>query len=165
MTVEQHLVYVMINIILTAIDDILIEYGCIYFLASNRKQLWLYWKDGRAHSTHWGRSKMVDIAQTAFSNVWISIKISLSFVPKGLIINIPVLVQIIAWRRPGDKLLSELMVVSLLTHIFVSRPQWLKRSWSVFWPMKYKSFHKCDEYKQLWRVSYWIRTHFITLMD
>ena len=36
-------------------------------------------------------------------NVWISIKISLKFVPKGLINNIPALVQIMAWRRVGDK--------------------------------------------------------------
>ena len=40
-------------------------------------------------------------------NVWIMIKISLKFVPKGPINNIPVLVQIMAWRRPGDKPLSE----------------------------------------------------------
>ena len=36
-------------------------------------------------------------------NVGISIKISLKFVPKGPINNIPALVQVIAWRRPGDK--------------------------------------------------------------
>ena len=35
-------------------------------------------------------------------NVWISIKISLKFVPKAPISNIPSLVQIMAWRRPGD---------------------------------------------------------------
>ena len=29
-----------------------------------------------------------------------------------------------AWRRPGDKLLSETMLFSLLTHICVTRPQW-----------------------------------------
>ena len=50
-------------------------------------------------------------------NVRISIKISLKFVPKGPINNNPALVQIMAWRRPGDKPLSELMMVSLLTHI------------------------------------------------
>ena len=37
--------------------------------------------------------------------------------------NIPALVQIMAWRRPGDKPLSEPMMVSLLTHICVIRPQ------------------------------------------
>ena len=31
-----------------------------------------------------------------------------------------------AWRRPGDKPLSGPMVVSLLTHICVTRPQWVK---------------------------------------
>ena len=56
-------------------------------------------------------------------NVMISIKISLKFVPKGPINNIPALVQIMAWRRPGDKALSEPRVVSLLTHICVTRPQ------------------------------------------
>ena len=41
----------------------------------------------------------------------ISIKISLKFVPKGPINNIPALVQIMAWCRPGDKPLSEPMMV------------------------------------------------------
>ena len=35
-------------------------------------------------------------------NVWIPIKISLQFVPKGPINNIPALVQIMAWCRPDD---------------------------------------------------------------
>ena len=51
---------------------------------------------------------------------------SLKFVPKGLINNIPALVQIMAWRRPGDKPLSEPMLVRSLTHICVTRPQWVK---------------------------------------
>ena len=59
-------------------------------------------------------------------NVLISIKISLKFVPKGPIDNIPALVQIMAWRRPGDKPLSEPRVVSLPTHICVTPPQWVK---------------------------------------
>ena len=33
-----------------------------------------------------------------------------------------------AWRRPGDKPLSETMMVRLLTHICVTRPQWVKRT-------------------------------------
>ena len=59
-------------------------------------------------------------------NEWISLKISLKFVPKVPINNIPALVQIMAWRRPGDKPLSKPMIVSLLTHICVTRPQWVK---------------------------------------
>ena len=44
-------------------------------------------------------------------NVIISIEISLKSVPKGPINNIPALVQVMAWRRPGDKPLSDLMMV------------------------------------------------------
>ena len=58
-------------------------------------------------------------------NVRISIKISLKFVPKGPINNSPALVQIMAWRRSGGKPLSEPMMVCLLTHICVTRPQWV----------------------------------------
>ena len=72
---------------------------------------------------------MVTIFQTTFSNaflnenVQIPIKILLKFVPRGPINYIPALVQIMAWCRPGDKPLSEPMVVSLPTHICVTRPQ------------------------------------------
>ena len=50
-------------------------------------------------------------------NVWILIKMSLKFVPKGPINIIPALVQIMAWHKPGDKPLFEPMMISLLTHI------------------------------------------------
>ena len=56
-------------------------------------------------------------------NVIIYFKVSLKFVPKGPINNIPALVQIMAWRRSGDKPLSEPMMVSLTTHICIARPQ------------------------------------------
>ena len=55
--------------------------------------------------THWGRDKMADILQTILSNafswmkIWILIKFSLKFVPKGPINNMPALFQIIAWRQ------------------------------------------------------------------
>ena len=42
-------------------------------------------------------------------NVWISIKISLK--TNGPINNILALVQMMAWRRPGDKPLSKPMMV------------------------------------------------------
>ena len=61
-------------------------------------------------------------------NVWIPIEISLKFVPKGSISNNPALFQIMAWCRPGDKPLSEPMMVSSLTHICVTRPQWVKNT-------------------------------------
>ena len=69
----------------------------------------------------YGHHSPDDIFQCIFlnQNVWISIKISLNFGSKGPINDISALVQIMAWRRPGDKPLSELMMVSLLTHIWV----------------------------------------------
>ena len=74
-----------------------------------------------------GRHFADDIFKCIFlnENAWISLKISLKFVPKVRINYIPALVQIMAWHRPGDKPLSEPMMVSLLTHICVTRPQWV----------------------------------------
>ena len=59
-------------------------------------------------------------------NCCILIKFSLKYVRKGPIDNNPTLVQIMAWRRSGDKPLSEPMMISLSTHICVTRPQWVK---------------------------------------
>ena len=61
-------------------------------------------------------------------NACISIKISLKFVPQGPNNNIPALVQIMAWRLPGDKPLSKPMIVSVPTHICVTSPQWVKKT-------------------------------------
>ena len=74
-----------------------------------------------------GRHFPDDIFKLIFfnENVWISINISPKFVPKAPINNIQALVQIMAWRRPGDKPLSEPMMVRLSTHICVTRPQWV----------------------------------------
>ena len=54
-----------------------------------------------------------DISKSIFlnENVWISIKISLYFVPRGPINNIPAMVQKMALRRLGDKPLSEAIMV------------------------------------------------------
>ena len=80
--------------------------------------------------THWGRDKMAVNFLTTFSNVYswtkiyISIKISLNFVPKGPINNIPALVQIMTWRRPGNEPLSGPVMVSFIC-ICVTWPQWV----------------------------------------
>ena len=81
-----------------------------------------------------GRHFPDDIFKCIFlnENVWISIKIPVKFVPKGPINNIPALFQIMAWRRPGDKPLFETMMVTLLTHICVTRPQWVNGVWTRF---------------------------------
>ena len=59
-----------------------------------------------------GRHFPDDIFKCIFlnENVCLSIKNSLKLDPRGPINNIPALVQIMAWRRPGDKSLSESMV-------------------------------------------------------
>ena len=69
-----------------------------------------------------GRDFTDDIFKCIFlnENIHILIKISLKFVHKGPINNIPALVQIMAWHRPGDKPLSELMMVNLPSHIYAS---------------------------------------------
>ena len=73
------------------------------------------------------------ISQKNFSNTFSWMKIYefwLRFhrgcVPMGPINTIPALFQIMAWRRPGDKPLYEQILLSLPTHICVTRPQWEK---------------------------------------
>ena len=56
-------------------------------------------------------------------NCCILIKFSLKYIRKGPIDNNRALVQIMAWHRSGDKPLSEPMMISLSTHICVTRPQ------------------------------------------
>ena len=63
--------------------------------------------------THWDQDTIASILQSAFQmhilekNIWILI--SLKFIPKGWINNIPALVQIMAWCWLGHKPLSEPM--------------------------------------------------------
>ena len=68
-----------------------------------------------------GRHFPVDMLKCIFlnENVYISIKISLKYVPKVPITNIRELVQIMASRRPGDTPLSEPMVVSLCNGFYI----------------------------------------------
>ena len=74
-----------------------------------------------------GRHFANDAFRRIFLNesVRISIDISLKFGPKGPIDNIPALVQIMAWFQQGDKPLSEPMMVTLSTHICITRSQWV----------------------------------------
>ena len=57
-------------------------------------------------------------------NVWIPIEMSLTFVPKGPINNIPALVQIMAWRRPGDKPLSEAIYRRIYASVGLNQLNW-----------------------------------------
>ena len=83
-----------------------------------------------------GRHFADDILKCIFwnENVWIPNNISLKFVPKGPINNNAALVQVMAWRREGDKPLSESMMVRLPTHICVTRPQLVKL---MYWSCRY----------------------------
>ena len=104
-------------------------------------------------------------------NVWIPIKISLKLVPKGPINNIPALFQIMAWRRPGIKPLSEPMMVSLLTYICVTRPQWVK---GIFLCVKqFKKvvnwnitiFRNCTGSKKIFKMSLlWITLYYFFII-
>ena len=62
-----------------------------------------------------GRHFAESIFKCIFLNedVWFPVKISVKFIPKGPINNFPDLVQIMVWRRPGDKPLSEPMMAQL----------------------------------------------------
>ena len=103
-----------------------------------------------------------DIFKCSFMNEngRILLNISLKFVLKVRINtdDVPALVQIMVWRCPGDKPLSEPMMVRLSTHICVTRPQWVKGRWHLvlqslchwltqklkFWPTchsKYSGYH------------------------
>ena len=81
---------------------------------------------------------MAAISQTTFSNAFSWMKmfefwlcIHWVFFPKGSINIIPALVQIMAWRRSDDKPLTEPMVVSLLMHIWVTRPEWVNEVYTL----------------------------------
>ena len=73
-----------------------------------------------------GRHFADDIFKCIFLNesVCISLKISLKFIRKVRINNIPTLFQIMACRRPDDKPLSETIMVSLSTKMCVTWSQW-----------------------------------------
>ena len=91
---------------------------------------------------NWGREKMAhispgDIFKPISSNekVKTSLRISQKFVPSVRVSNVPALVQIMAWRRPGDKPLYETTRVNhptkwfrlrCLTPYGVTGPQFIK---------------------------------------
>ena len=89
--------------------------------------------------THWDRDEIDATFQTTFSNVFSSVKMyefRLRFhwiLLLGPVNNIPALVKIMAWHRAGDKPLSEPMLVRSLTHICVTRPQWVNRWVNIGW--------------------------------
>ena len=90
--------------------------------------LFLKWSPGypslTLRPTQNGRHFADDISKWIFpnENFWILNNISLKFVPLVLSDNIATLVQIMVWRHTGDK---PSCWFSLLTHIYIIRPQWV----------------------------------------
>ena len=83
-----------------------------------------------SHHGQNGRHFPGDILKCIFMNekFYILIQILLKFVPKGVIKNIPALAQIMAWRRSGDKPLSEPMLTQFTDaymHICGTRGRWV----------------------------------------
>ena len=78
-------------------------------------------------------------------NVRISLKISLKFVPTVRINNYLTLAQIMAWHHPGNNPQSEAMMVSLPTHICITRPQWVKSLQFIWWSdtLRWNSSTRC----------------------
>ena len=99
---------------------------CIYISVPVTYELMSYTLRPRQNDRHFANVTF----KRLFLNeiVRISIKISLKLVPKGPINSIPALVQITAWRRPGEEPLSEPMMDILPTHICGTRTQWVKHS-------------------------------------
>ena len=97
-----------------------------------------------------GRHFPDDVFKWIFLNeeVCISVKISLKFVHRGPLNNIWALVQIMAWRRSGDKPLSEPMMASLLLHICVTRPQWVK------WYAARTTFFSSEEWRNKVKLNF-----------
>ena len=78
------------------------------------------------------------------------------FVPWGPINSFPALVQIMAWRRPGDKPLSEPMLVCLLTHICITWPQWVKSGQSERTHLSYDDVMAWEDFQHYWPFVRWI---------
>ena len=121
------------NLLNTAPPDVLVPNGawpstgtimnssvfCFYLFSkvycqltiSNKVQTWFNSLRPRPNRRHFAD----DIFKCIFENEneWISPRISLKFVPKVRINNIPALVHIMALGRPGDKPLSETIMFSL----------------------------------------------------
>ena len=102
--------------------------------------------------THWGRDEIDAILQTlsnSFSLVkiyWFRLKFHWSL-SSGPINNIPTLVQTMAWHQPGDKPISEPMII-LLMHICLTRAQWVKSSLLLLTCWSLKKMTKISQTRQ-----------------
>ena len=83
-------------------------YFLVYFLWGPLLLTWFNSSPPGQNGPHFRDDILKGISMN--EKICILIRISLKFVPKGPINNIPALVQMMAWRRSGDKPLSEPML-------------------------------------------------------
>ena len=105
----------------TVLTEMFYSPPVIDVISTNRHLIMLY-------STHWNPVRMDALSQTTFSYTFFWMKcVNFADVssPNVSIGNSPALVQIMAWRRISNKPLSEPMMVSLPTHICLTRLQWV----------------------------------------
>ena len=96
MGIYIQLLYMEVFIYPWPISDVRLANMCIIIERMEAETKWLPFRS----------SKCIFLNESA----WILIKMSLKFVAKGPINNIPALVQIMGWHQPGGKPLSEQMV-------------------------------------------------------
>ena len=95
--------------------DVIYQVHWLYFI-NGWECMWRWWPN-TSRPIQDGHYFSDDILKWIFSNenLWISIEISLKLVPRAQL-NIPALVQIMVWHRPGDRPLFEAMIVYWRIH-------------------------------------------------
>ena len=97
-------------------------------------------------------------------NYCILIRISLKFVPKGPIDNKPVLVQVMAWRRSGDKPLPEPTLAQFTDTYMRHWGGWVnghfcwnyRNSWGGWMHLSVHHMHACFVNLKFWMFIWWI---------
>ena len=99
------------------------------------------------------------------ANVCISMKIPLKFVPKGPINDIPVLVQIMAWRRSSDRPSSEPLMVKLRAWYPAGIASWIAGT-AVLGPCLTTATRRCRKNFSQWERSFhWkLRCHWLEFL-
>ena len=107
--------------------------------------------------THWGREKVDAISQTTFlnsffmnENIWISIQISLKFVPKASINNISAMVQIMACGIHESLNLNELIHAAAVADciVFFADCTHCRQ-------LHDHTYRLCITYKKLWKTHHY----------
>ena len=120
--------------------------------------------------TLWDSDTMAAISQITFANIflnWIWIDFDWNFTEvysQRSNNNTVAFVQIMARYRPGDKSLSETMMVSLLTHICVTRPQ-LVNAWIKHFLLQHNCFYWISDLLKSIFIMAWCLTDITPLSN